>query len=220
MKVTDIDKCIKLLDNAEIANLRDFLVFQRQIAIMDENKADTKQITAIKKVLNANTKARPILNSCQHTSDGSQFICEGYFAVLWKNYNDMLDGLNQVDSDQSIKFNSIWKSYEVVDTIEVTDDELLLIKNARKYDKINKYSYLYVLNRLFRSSYIADMYDIIFKYIDLKSARIYASENESEPIYIETDEVKIILLPCRCEKCEREDQIEKQKDFLNKIKGN
>lgn len=219
MNTAEIEKSIKMLNNGEFSELADFLQLQRTLSILNEKGSNTKQITAIAKVLK-NTKYDGC-KGCQHTIDGKQFISDGYFLVLFKEYNEALDGLKQISSEKSMNTSTFFK--EDVEPVKISSEDFLLLNNIQKFYSINKKDdpLVYMFGKWFSAHYLSNMYDIVFKYADIQNSNIYIHEQKNMPVYIDTQDYKIILLPCRFEDqalCEVSKK--RQDEFLSILSNN
>lgn len=50
MNTTKIEKCIELLNAGKIAELKDFLQYERQASVLNENGKKTTLLTAVKRL--------------------------------------------------------------------------------------------------------------------------------------------------------------------------
>lgn len=137
MNTAKIEKCIELLNAGKIAELKDFLQYERQASILNENGKKTTLLTAVKKIVDDKylKEARPNLASIQHTADGKPFICDGYLLIRWKDERPELNAFNQLEASKSINTDYILDRFEG-NYYPLSPDDNTVINNLDKFIKL------------------------------------------------------------------------------------
>ena len=189
-------KLLELLNNNQLDELRVELTKR----LLKQEHKSPKLLQAIKNYFKkVQTKDRPVLQTVQHDTNGTQFICDGFSLYYFTQHIDELDALPQSTQDTgSINPASI------VNTIlpqETPDDTLLAqIKNIKTYveyaksqPEYNKKEMLTItLNNIPYQTYLIEQLNAIIPVDTI----IHLSVT-NRGMYIISDTIKALILPVR-----------------------
>lgn len=219
MNTKGIEKAIELLNSQNFDELKDFLEFERQSAILSDKGRKTSLLTAVKKILEQNKESRPLLATIQHDEQNRQFICDGYIAVIWNEYKPEFDCFKQTDNNSSIKIMQILGNKKHFKPYKLNDDEILILKN------LEKYKCLYKAERTPNGAYPICLFgkawdcNLLLRLINLIGYfnEIYLTDEKSQPAEIFREDIDAIFLPFTC--INNEEVIKKRTaDFLRLLK--
>lgn len=223
MNTAKIEKYIELLNAGKITELKDFLQYERQASILNENGKKPTLLTAVKKIIDDKDlkEYRPTLATIQHTMDGKPFICDGYILIRWKDERPELNAFNQLEASKSINADNILDLFEGNYYPLSPDDETIInnldkfIKLYGKKDKIkNPFCPVVVCEITFDAYLLKRLIDVIGagKITEVKTQKTGAG------IKVETDETTSLIMavhnPQRITEAEQN-----TKKFLEQIKN-
>ena len=219
MNITDIEKCIKLLNNSQRDEAIEFLIYCRNNEILKQNGKKTHKAIELKKIIDDMKDFRPGLAKIQLTKDGKQFFIDGYMAVLWKEHQDELDGLPikpYAEGDTLDIRNFILEDY-LCDWQDISNNDKILIKNLNKYiryHKTNKHDIcpIYILGRYMDAKMLLRTIKIIGNSVKqyYYNTRISAVMFKCE----DNENITITLIENRISEQEKQNIINRTNDFI------
>lgn len=162
------------------------------------------------------------LSTIMHDKNGLQFMVNGFFGCRWKQYKKELEELPQTTMEQTtFDFDNIIKTnnHEKHEKIEVTKNDLLLLKNLPKYRKLYKNCFgsvtpIYIFGIYIDAKLLWQFYNIT----KFKSAFIDYSYIGT--LILNNDKFDGILLPVRINDDNEKEKIKEQtRNFLESIKN-
>lgn len=179
MNATTIKKCLDLLNNLNIDELRTTLKTEYIKATSAEPNKKLTLLTAVKKAITNKYEKRETLTTIMHDKNGKQFICNGYIAVIFNEYIAELEALPQTDSEKSIDIYRIAEFYKQGEECTATEKEKVIIQNIAKYKKIfGKEQSVKIFNHFYSA-------DLLTKFIDIIGSDFGNYKNTVGGIYTE-----------------------------------
>lgn len=223
MNTAKIEKCIELLNKEKITELKDFLQYERQASILNENSKKTTLLTAVKKIIDDKDlkEYRPTLATIQHTMNGKPFICDGYILIRWKDERPELDAFNQLEASKSINADNILDRFEG-NYYPLSADDETIINNLDKFIKLygkkdkkrNPFCSVVVCKITFDAYLLKRLIDVIGanKITEVKT------QKTGSGIKIETDEATALIMALHAPQHITESE-QNTKNFLEQIKN-
>lgn len=223
MTNNEILKVIEMINDNETDKAKEFLKTQ---LVKATDKKGYNLLALVKKYLKEADNSRPILKMIEHNSNGQQFILDGITAIKFKQHEATLDILPQADAEQSINIEAIFTTYP---KYTLTENDSIILNNidkcidlimADKIDKKDKRCYVKLFDKFFDLNVIKNIIKIIKGYDeDFRNTEFYTSDSKIQPIQIENDKIKAIILPIRA-KDEDENKITEQtQKIIDALKG-
>lgn len=225
MNNNEILKTINLINENKFDEAKQFL--QEQL-LKSQDKKEYNVVKLVKNIIGQKdlAKTRPVLANINFTPDSEekQFICDGYVAVKWKEYEKSLDILPQHKGD-TININQVFFKGEKIkpngndETILNNLDKVINYLKSNTKNKNAKFIVV-LFDRVFDLKVIANVVKIVQNY-DSKITFTQKDEGFNTPIQLENNNVKAIILPVRCvENSDFEEHKNNTENICNMIREN
>lgn len=224
MTNNEILKVIEMINNNETDKAKEFLKTQ---LVKTTDKKGYNLLTLVKKYLKEADNSRPILKMIEHNSNGQQFILDGFTAIKFKQHEATLDILPQANADESINIEAIFTAYPdynltADDRIILSNiDKIIKLNTAEKIDKKDKHCFVCLCGKTFDLNVIGNIIKIAQGYDeDFYNTIFTTTDNAIQPLQIENDSIKAIMLPVRqIDKTEKETTKANTKKYIDILKG-
>lgn len=229
MNIITIEKAIALLNGAQLEELRDLLVYEREKAIFASEGRKMKIAPAVKNVLGKTLKNRPILSTVMHDKKERPFICNGFLLVRWFEEQPELKGFPQTPSDSpdSINADNIMLKKCECEARPVDENDRLIVENIDKYIKLynkekkDRVLPVEVFGKSFDAYLLRDFINIIGKDFEEVYTALYGYGTFSyKPSCVYKDDLEAMILPLRVTNEDtKEASCERTRSFLEQLKA-